>query len=257
MIHGIKLVHVPKGPFYFGIKDSAARLKYDFWIGKYEITNQQFYNFILSGLHSGKIFIEDGILKTLFKGNEIIAPDTFPVKIWDEKIYLQNNIPILNPAYINHPVVSVTWFGVNAFCEFYKFSIPSGAEWEKAARGNRRWWFPWGNNIDSSYANYFNSKDPYEPGTTPVGFYNGENHNGFQTHRAESFFGCYDMAGNAWEWTNDYWSKEVPYYRGKGGGHIYHFPAALQVYYTSSYGPSKPPKLEMNDLADGFRVVAK
>ncbi|MBX2910242.1 MAG: SUMF1/EgtB/PvdO family nonheme iron enzyme [Chitinophagales bacterium] len=234
-----------------------ANIDYDYWIGKYEITNKQFFNFIISAIKSNKIFLKNGVLKTVFPGNEIIASDTFPIKIWNEDIYLKNGFPTLNEAYSNHPVVSVTWFGVYAFCDYYGFRIPSGAEWEKAAKGNKKWWFPWGNNIDSTYANYFNSNDPYEPGTTPIGFYNGKINNGFKTSKAESFFGCYDMAGNAWEWTNDYWSKEVPYYKGKGGGYVYHFPAALQVYYTSSYGPSKPPKLEMNDLADGFRIVIK
>lgn len=253
------MVKVSKGPFYFGLHDSVVNLNYDYYIGKYEITNEQYYRFILSGLRSKKLFIKNGILKTYFLGNEIIKPDTFTVKIWDNRIYLENDSLILNQKYTNHPVTSVTWFGVNVFCEYYGFEIPNQAEWEKAAKGNKKWWFPWGNEIDSSFANYYNSNDPFEPGTTPVGFYNGENHNGFQTSKAESFFGCYDMAGNAWEWTSDRFTEYSPYNLGKGGGFNIHFPAHLQIYYVSTFDMlmKQHPPLDICHLSDGFRVIKR
>ncbi|MFM1877119.1 MAG: Sulfatase-modifying factor enzyme 1, partial [Bacteroidota bacterium] len=117
--------------------------------------------------------------------------------------------------------------------------------------------FPWGNEINGSYANYFKSGDPFEPGSTPVGFFDGSIQDTFQTSKAESYYGCYDMAGNAWEWTRQPWNSETPYHKGKGGGFNYHSSAHVQVYYHSSYGPSVRPPLDMCNVSDGFRVVFK
>jgi formylglycine-generating enzyme required for sulfatase activity len=258
VINNIDLVYVPKGEYLKGIDYETDTLNYNYWIGKYEITNLQFYNFIEEALESGFIFFENHILYYYYKGDEIVPEGKYRVKIFDDRIFVKNDSVILNKTHANHPVISVTWYGVKAFCDFYDFSIPSEAEWEKAARGSQKWRFPWGNNIDSSYANYYNSKDPFEPGTTPVGFYNGENHNAFQTSNAVSFYGCYDMGGNAWEWINCYWSSDIPFHKGKGAGFTYHYPVFLQVYYTSTFGPQDRPKnLDMCDLPDGFRVVYK
>lgn len=251
------MVFVPSGPYKKGINFQSDTISYNYTIGKYEITLLQYYNFINAALENKFIFLEDSMLYYTYPGDELIQKADYKIRQFDNRIFLRNDSVLLNYAFANHPSTGVTWFGAKAFCQFYGFNLPTEAEWEKAARGNQKYWFPWGNEIDSSYANYYNSNDPFEPGTTPVGFYNGRINNGFKTSNAISVYGCYDMAGNAWEWLDDRWTKNTPYNKGKGGGFAYHTPAFLQIYYTSSFGPEKAPDLDMCHLSDGFRVVKK
>ncbi|NBX79154.1 MAG: formylglycine-generating enzyme family protein, partial [Flavobacteriales bacterium] len=244
-ISNIELVYVPKGSFKYGINCEERLINYDFWIGKYEITNLQYYNFLIDAKRNKFITIKDGKVLYKFQGDSIVRAGYYNVKMWDEGIYLLNDSIKLNHKLAKHPVVRVTWYGCLAFCNFYGFNLPKETEWEKAARGNECRNFPWGDKIDSTYANYLNSNDPFEPGTTPVGFYNGQIRNSFKTSNSRSFYGCYDMSGNSWEWVEDYYENgKVPFHKGKGGGYNYHFPAFLQIYYVSIYGPFKRPPLD-------------
>jgi formylglycine-generating enzyme required for sulfatase activity len=102
-----------------------------------------------------------------------------------------------------HPVVNVNWYDAKAFCGWVGGRLPTDAEWEKAASWDdgtkRKRTYPWGETINCSYVNYY-SKDgrtDYCVGdTTPVGSY----------ENGKSPYGLYDMAGNVWEWVNDWYS---------------------------------------------------
>ncbi|HLP51113.1 MAG TPA: SUMF1/EgtB/PvdO family nonheme iron enzyme [Chitinophagales bacterium] len=254
-INNMDLVYVPPGVFKSGLASVTDTIKYGYYIGKYEVTNSQFAGFLTSALETGLIYASDSAFVCNYSGDDLVSGGQYRIRSYDNKINYRNGQVYMDSLYRDHPAVSVTWYGAKYFCNMYGFDLPSEREWEKAARGNTDFWYPWGNQIDSTYANYYLSNDPFETGTTPVGFYDGNAHNGFKTHNAISVYGCYDMAGNAWEWTKDYWSCDIPYHTGKGGGYHYHTPAFLQVYYVSCYGPSTFPEIDMNDAADGFRVV--
>jgi len=107
-----------------------------------------------------------------------------------------------NAQYAQHPVLSVNWNMAKEYCEWRGASLPSEAEWEKAARGTDGGTYPWGEGIDCSLANYYgkdNGNDYCVGDTTPVGSYES----------GISPYGAYDIAGNVWEWVED-WYKAYP-----------------------------------------------
>ncbi|MEM7101684.1 MAG: formylglycine-generating enzyme family protein [Bacteroidota bacterium] len=201
----------------------------DFWIDEHEVTNAEFRAFVQA---TGYITIAErpidweSIKKQLPPGtpkppDEALLPGSLVFQYAPKgasRYQLANWWSFVNGANWknpkgegstiegkdDHPVVQVCWYDAMAYAKWAGKRLPTEAEFEYAARGGRvNEVYPWGNEKTEGkvhYANhlqgdfpYFNSKaDGYEY-TAPAGSFPA---NGY---------GLYDMAGNVWEWTSDWY----------------------------------------------------
>ncbi len=165
----------------------------------------------------------------------------------------------LVPANRNHPVHAVTWYDAEAYCTWAGLRLPTGAEWEYAARGGDGRLIPWAKGFDlislnrggdatddefSSHCNLTGDADGYAT-TSPVNrFVNGA-----------SPSGCLGMAGNVSEWVADVWvashsPDEVPrdgVYSARGGNWKKHRSGCRVTHRTPLGGSDRQSTL-------GFRV---
>jgi formylglycine-generating enzyme required for sulfatase activity len=99
-----------------------------------------------------------------------------------------------NSEFDNYPVAAVKWNMAKAYCEWAGRRLPTETEWEKAARGIDGRIYPWGNDLPNNNLLNYNSNvgDTTEIRKYPDG---------------KSIYGAYDMAGNVWEWVNDWYAE--------------------------------------------------
>ena len=109
----------------------------------------------------------------------------------------------------NHPVVHVSYEDAMAYCNWVGRRLPTEAEWEFAARGGKRdKIYFWGDLTDklSSYVNSWEGEFPVD-NTQADGF---EKSAPIKTYPPNGY-GLYEISGNVWEWTSDWYSSQ--YYK--------------------------------------------
>ena len=245
-------VLIPAGEFLEGQFDHEVMIDYDYQIMVTEVTNQQFADYLNEALAAGTIKIEGNEIVGYYPGDEfrgyrhefeIAAGDWihFPLEAEGLRVSLEGDQFVVREGYENHPATNVTWFGAQAYCQFYNGRLPSDIEWEKAARGTDGRAYPWGDEISEENANFYASRDPFEEfhgrigDTTPVGFYNGGSYDGYQTINSPSPYGVYDMAGNVEEWVGTVYENE--HYRYLRGGSKAYYGFDLRVWVYGNVSP--------------------
>jgi formylglycine-generating enzyme len=260
---------VPAGEFPYGQHEHITLVDYDYEIMVTNVTNEQYAQYLNEAITDGAVrlgeveieagetvWVETGVAGYYpgdpFDGykheEEIQAGEKLHMPLDASGLRLTYDGATFNaiPEYFNHPVTMVTWFGAQAYCEYYGWRLPGEIEWEKAARGTEiidgyALPFPWGKEIERNNANFYSSFDLFVKmfgklgNTTPVGFYNGRTYNGYETLDSASPYGLYDMAGNVWQWTGDVYPNQ--HYRHMRGGSFYSYEVDLRTWKYNSAGP--------------------
>ena len=223
----VDMVWIPGGTFRMGsnhhYKEEAPvhRATVDgFWIDPTPVTNAQFRAFVkATGYVTFAEIAPDpkdypGALPHMLKaGSLVFTPPDHPVDLrdwsqwWNFTFGADWRVPYGPGSTIagldQHPVVHVAYSDAEAYAKWAGKELPSEAEWEFAARGGLDGAeFAWGDDFNPGgkrMANTWQGNFPYEnlaldgyERTSPVGIYppNG--------------YGLYDMIGNVWEWTSDW-----------------------------------------------------
>ncbi len=163
------MVFVPAGEFAYGpgtVSNPPQQKVYldAFWIDRTEVTNAQYARCVSAGA------CDVPLLETLYA----------------------------DPARSEHPVVWVSHTEAETFCAWAGGRLPAEVEWEKAARGTDGRKFPWGDELSTERANFYDSG---LGDSCPVGSY----------PQGASPYGALDMAGNVYEWTRDLWRTDEAY----------------------------------------------
>uniref|UniRef100_A0A8C3L9C4 Sulfatase modifying factor 1 n=1 Tax=Chrysolophus pictus TaxID=9089 RepID=A0A8C3L9C4_CHRPC len=217
------MVAIPGGVFTMGTDEPeiqqdgewpARRVHVNsFYMDQYEVSNQEFERFVNSTGYLteaekfGDSFVFEGMLSEEVKAEihqaVAAAPWWLPVKGANWRQPEGPGSSILSR--MDHPVLHVSWNDAVAFCTWAGKRLPTEAEWEYSCRGGlEKRLFPWGNKLQPKGQHYANiwqgvfpsnntAEDGYK-GTAPV------------TAFPPNGYGLYNIVGNAWEWTSDWWA---------------------------------------------------
>jgi len=197
----MKMVYIPAGTFQMGSNDGGSNEKPvhtvyldAYYIDAYEVTNAQYLRFVVATGHrepEGYGYVN---------GN------------WQRGFKPWRDPNFNNP---NQPVVCVSWEDARAYAEWVGASLPTEAQWEKAARGGlvgKK--FPWGDEFPprelvGNFADE-SAKKVFPDWSIITGYDDGYAYTAPVGKFAPNGYGLYDMAGNVWEWCLD--AYESDYY---------------------------------------------
>lgn len=171
-IDGAQIVYVPAAPFTMGTDDvDASSIRAvelpAYWVYKTPVTVAQYYDFCQASKRG-------------------MPPE--PDWGWQD----------------NHPIVRITWQDATDYAYWAHTTLPTEAEWEKAAQGTDFRLYPWGNEWDADKCvNWENSGGmTAQVGSKPEG---------------ASPCGALDMVGNVWEWCADWYDNTQTMRTIRGG----------------------------------------
>jgi formylglycine-generating enzyme required for sulfatase activity len=226
---------IPGGQFWMGtakdhMEDATPwhRVYVDgYWMDKTEVTNEQLAWFVKATgyvtVAERKPRLEDypqARPENLLEGSVVFSPPAHPVEL-DNHFRWWSYVPGANWRHpdgpssdikdrMNHPVVHIAYEDARAYCSWVSKRLPTEAEFEFASRGGldrkRYVWgdefMPGGQHMANTFQGHFPDTNTGEDGylaTAPVASFPA---NGY---------GLFDMAGNVWEWTSDWYRAD--YYR--------------------------------------------
>ena len=222
------MVQIPGGKFLMGSDNFYPEEKPvhevtidGFWMDKYEVTNEQYEKFVNE---TGYVTVAERPLDPadyptvdpalLVPGALVFQKTTGPVNLNDYHNWWRwvPGTCWRNPkgpessikGREKYPVVHIAYEDAEAYAKWIGKELPSEAEWEFAARGGlEEMNFTWGQidlQLQTPLANTWQGEFPYQnllideyEGSSPVGSFPA---NGY---------GLFDMAGNVWEWTSDWY----------------------------------------------------
>jgi len=214
-----QLLMVPSGTFTMGYPDLACADEHEvtltraFWLGENEVTNQQYVDAVQWAYDRGYVTVTRGSVIDNLDGS---TRELMDLRAGNDISFSEGEFSCLAPE---NPAYCVTWYGAARYCDWLSlmssftrayehsddwscnnhdpygaqgFRLPTDAEWEYAARYNDGRRYPWGDEVPTcDLANYMRD---CAGATTPVGSYPA----------GHSALGFADMAGNVWEWCNDW-----------------------------------------------------
>jgi len=192
------MVIIPKGKFLYGEANEEKDIDYDYYIDVFPVTNKQYKEFV-DETNRDVPYREEG---------------------WAEPYSWERESRTYREGTSDHPVVLVSYKNAVDFCKWRTkkegedLRLPTEEEWEKAARGVDGRMYPWGNDFDFKKINCADNhvgkvlKD-YDEWVKEFesGFYEDNKKEVLTTECGKfpggvSPYGCFDMAGNVWEWTD-------------------------------------------------------
>ncbi|MFL6845704.1 MAG: formylglycine-generating enzyme family protein [Allosphingosinicella sp.] len=249
---------------YYPEERPKRRVSVDgFWIDRTPVTNAEFERFVratgyltLAEQDLTILGFPDAKLVPLPAGSMVFTPTCEPVPLDDPQLWWafvagadwrhpsgrESSISGLE----QHPVVHLALADVEAYCRWAGAGLPSEEEWELAAKGGSEGCeFAWGDTLEPDGRRMANtwigafplvSEDPERlNGTSPVTAYPA---NGY---------GLFDMIGNVWEWTADWWLLHP---LGKAGD------ACCTVKRRASAAPDDPLHVPRRVLKGGSHLCA-